>query len=53
MPDHEPCGAEIIQLERALSKLVKAAEAYMAPGWTKDELTPLKDAIENAKAHLS
>ena len=47
----ESDGAEIIQLERALSKLVKAAEFHLEGHDRSRE--NLQDAIDNAKDHLS
>jgi hypothetical protein len=54
MPDRDvpSIGAELIQLERALSKLVRAAENYLHVV-TQENAAYLTDALENARNHLT
>ena len=52
MQDHEPCGAEIIQLERALAKLALAASRILQQHGAP-EIVALQDAIETANGFLS
>ena len=53
MPDHEPCGAEIIQLERMLVKLIFKIDAYLDEPQKPGAIQNLLDTISTAKALLS